>query len=146
MGVETVFPPATRTNNSGWHYAESYPYMEISNPPVGSLAEGKVYSWEGFGWRKQFQNAEFMMDMSFLCHDAGVSGTRNPGTDRYEFLKESYNKEGLTFQDDYMNWDCICKTNQNTYDKCEPVPCVQRAIHFFHERGSRIILVLLSLN
>ena len=44
-------------------------------------------------------------------------------------------------QDDYVNWDCICKTNQNTYDKCEPVPCVQRAIHFFHERGSRIILL-----
>ena len=44
-------------------------------------------------------------------------------------------------QDDYVNWDCICKANPSVYDECEPVPCVSRAIHFFHEKGSRIILL-----
>lgn len=50
--------------------------------------------------------------------------------------------EKMSFsEDNYINWDCICKTNTDAYDECEPVPCVQRAIYFFHEKGSRIILL-----
>lgn len=44
-------------------------------------------------------------------------------------------------QDNYVNWDCICKTNPKTYDLCQPVPCVRNALNFFHKKGSRIILL-----
>ncbi len=70
-------------------YTESQPYIGIMEGKYYVLTQYPTPSWEAYGMRAQFQNAEAMMDMSFLCHDAGVSGTRNPGTDRYEFLKES---------------------------------------------------------
>lgn len=44
-------------------------------------------------------------------------------------------------QDSYVNWNSVCKTNPRTYENCQPVPCVARAIHYFHEKGSRIILL-----
>lgn len=43
--------------------------------------------------------------------------------------------------DRYINWDSICKTNPDAYALCKLVPCVARAIKFFHEQGSRIILL-----
>ncbi len=70
-------------------YTESQPYIGIMEGRYYTLTQYPASSWETYGMRGQFRNEDFMMDMSFLCHDAGVSGTRNPGTDRYEFLKES---------------------------------------------------------
>jgi len=43
--------------------------------------------------------------------------------------------------DNHTNWEAICKTNPDVYSLCQPVPCVARAIQFFHQRGSRIILL-----
>ncbi len=58
------------------------------------------YSWDGNnysypyanavnGLSIQFKNQNDMMDMNYLYHDVGVSGTRNKNIDRYEYLKDS---------------------------------------------------------
>ncbi|MDE6723164.1 MAG: hypothetical protein K2J55_03095, partial [Eubacterium sp.] len=36
-----------------------------------------------------FNNAGNMMDMNYLLHDVGISGTRNKNIDKYEFLKDA---------------------------------------------------------
>lgn len=43
--------------------------------------------------------------------------------------------------DDHTNWDALCKTNSDVYSLCKPVPCVARAVKFFRQKGSRIILL-----
>ena len=58
--------------NFYWSYSYSYPYIGT----IGSLST-------------RFANQNDMMDMNYLYHDVGVSGTRNKNIDKYEYLKES---------------------------------------------------------
>ncbi len=43
--------------------------------------------------------------------------------------------------DNHTNWESMRKMNPDFYALCKPVPCVARAIQFFHQRGSRIFLL-----
>ena len=35
-------------------------------------------------------------------------------------------------QDNYVNWNSICKTNPRTYENCQPVPCIASIISLFN--------------
>ena len=92
--------PMVYANDNGNIYPEYYPKMgeyyqnsfdayysgSIAGWPLvatgrgGSLADGRI---------RAVDNSGIMMDMSYLIHDVGISGTMNPNVDRWEFLADS---------------------------------------------------------
>lgn len=62
------------------YYGKSFPYIGLidHNPS------------EYYGSSERFANENVMMDMNYLQHDVGLSGTRNPNIDKYEYLADSY--------------------------------------------------------
>ncbi len=78
--------------------ASSYPYLGRFNTPSQE---------EYYGDLVKFENSNVMMDMNYLHHDVGLSGTRNPNIDRYEFLKDAIvympgtSNDGTSVNDNY---------------------------------------------
>ncbi|MDE5996128.1 MAG: hypothetical protein K2G56_04350, partial [Eubacterium sp.] len=89
-GIEKTFvdyyPKMSEYYQSGTAYhngylTASYPYIGGMNPSVSDSAYTGSFT--------QFKNANAMMDMNYLYHDVGVSGTRNKNIDKFDYLKDA---------------------------------------------------------
>ncbi len=66
----------------------SYPYIGVMNGLVQN--SGNRSSMNNYmGSFTRFLNNSNMMDMNYLYHDVGVSGTRNKNIDKFDYLKDS---------------------------------------------------------
>lgn len=104
--IEIWYPVTVREQNLPMNYVRDgngnvYPEYY---PKIGSYYQLAFYSSNGTSWplgnetrvssiadgyRRNIKNSSIMMDMNYLIHDVGVSGTLNKDIDRWEFLKES---------------------------------------------------------
>lgn len=67
------------SQSNSYYYPTSYPFF-FKNPIIGT-PDG--------GYAIKLDNQNVMMDMSYLQHDVGLSGTRNDNIDPYEYLQDA---------------------------------------------------------
>ena len=92
--------PMVYTNDNGNVYPEYYPKMgEYYQNSFNQSYSGSIAGWPlvatgrggslGDGRIRAVDNSSIMMDMNYLIHDVGISGTINANVDRWEFLNGS---------------------------------------------------------
>lgn len=98
------YPKMGEYTQRGSGYESSYGYTASSYPYIGRFDNNPS---EYYGSIEKFSNDNVMMDMNYLQHDVGLSGTRNPNIDKYEYLKDSYvympgtSNDGTGINDNY---------------------------------------------
>ena len=90
--------PMVYTNDNGNIYPEYYPKMgEYYQNSFESSYSGSIAGWPlvskerqdalGDGSIRTVDNSGILMDMNYLIHDAGITGTVNANVDKWEFLR-----------------------------------------------------------
>lgn len=79
------FPAIGEYGHRYFGYSNSYGYTRGESYPLASQVTRTAYN----GSELKVQNADRLMDMDYLIHDVGVSGTLYSGIDKWEFLKDS---------------------------------------------------------
>ncbi len=100
--------PLVYTDDDGKIYPEYYPKVGEyrQNPPNGTNNWAyPLYNSDG-----TIHNSTTMMDMNYLYHDVGVSGTLNPKVDRWEYL------DGSTVYIPGSQYESITSTSPSTTD------------------------------